>query len=66
MKRELNKWQFVFIWGNSWATCHHRCFVFGIFKLTSFPEEGAMITKQNYKGFLIDKIYQPKEIKIEF
>ena len=26
---------------------------FGIFKLTSLPNEGCRITKQNYKGFII-------------
>lgn len=66
MKKELDKWQFVFIWGDYFVSCHRRHFVFGIFKLTSIPEEGTMITKQNYKGFLINKIYESKEIKIEF
>ena len=66
MKKEINKWQFVFIWGNSWARHHERTFVFGVFKMTSWPPMGEYITKKNYKGFLIDKIWRPFEININF
>ena len=66
MKRILNKWQFVFIWSNSWARHHERTLVFGIFKMTSFPPQGEYITKKNYKGFIVDKIWKPFEIDIEF
>ncbi len=66
MKKELNKWQFIFIWGNSLARTHHRTFVFGIFKMTSFPLIGEYITKKNYTGFLIDKIWKPFDININY
>lgn len=66
MKKILNKWQFVFIWGNSWAYRNSRTFVFGFFKLISLPKEGEYIKKENYKGFLIDKQWKPFEIEITF
>jgi len=51
----LNKWHFKFgivpiYWRKNGVMFH-----FGIFKLFSFPPEGEITTKENYKGFWIRK-----------
>lgn len=59
MKRELNKWQFVWQHGRDamfMGPFIYR-FTFGIFKLISMPEEGSRLRKENYKGFLINLRY---------
>jgi hypothetical protein len=65
MKKILGKWQFVFYWGDAslYRPCRHN-FVLGILKLVSFPAEGEMLSKANYKGFFINKYYKPFEIHI--
>jgi len=67
MKKVLNKWQFCLRWGNYYYNANSRQFVFGIFKLKSFPEEGCAVIKENYKGFLIQKDWKTKpNIEISF
>lgn len=52
--REIGKWQFVFTKGQ--AIEYNDLFMsqltIGVFKLTSLPEEGVRVSKENYKGFL--------------
>lgn len=54
--RELNKWQFYFNVYRDYAYADPagwKRFDLFIGKLTSFPEEGVVITKKNYKGIWI-------------
>jgi hypothetical protein len=61
----LNKWQFEFTLQNSWVMKYGFEFQFGLFKITKFPNEGEMLSKKDYKGFLITKnIYLRKNINI--
>ena len=55
MNKELNKWQFVFNWQPDWARGGRgwRELTIGFLKLKSLPREGYMISKEDYKGFLI-------------
>ena len=51
----LGKWHFKFGFIPLYQATNLYIFHFGIFKLTSFPSEGYMITKENYKGFWFKK-----------
>lgn len=51
----LNKWTFRLGLVPMYYKLHGMVFSFGIFKLTSKPPEGEIITKKNYKGFLVRK-----------
>jgi len=55
MKKILNKWQFIFNYGEepNYYNPFLRILDFGIIKLTSIPKEGDSIKKRKYKGFLI-------------
>jgi len=65
MQHILNKWQYLFYWGTDpMRGLDSRQFHFGIFKLISFPNEGEMIEKTNYKGFWIKKNWRPFTIEI--
>lgn len=65
MKKELNKWRFLFSWGDCWYKSHGREFNFALIKLISFPPEGEMTNKENYKGFWIRKNWKGFNFKIE-
>lgn len=54
MKRVLNKWQAAFVVHRDFIRRYPGWYVvtIGCFKLTSQPEEGARISKLNYRGFL--------------
>lgn len=53
IKHVLNKWQIdLDFYKRIEYLDGRRTFVFGIFKLTSFPEEGVLLSKKNYKGFI--------------
>ena len=52
---KLNKWHFKFGIIPIYWRKEGYMFHFGIFKTTSFPAEGSMIHKSNYKGFWIRK-----------
>lgn len=63
----LNKWTFRF--GLTpivfpWTPRQSIVFYFGIFKLTSFPDEGCEVSKENYKGFWIKKDFNGFEISL--
>lgn len=54
MKRTINKWQVVlglheipWMLGKGWYSVK-----IGVLKLTSFPPDGGILLKSNYKGFL--------------
>ena len=53
IKRELNKWQWLLHYGRAFEYRDKRRFMFGIFEIQKFPEEGKMLSKECYKGFLI-------------
>lgn len=59
MKRELNKWQFILRSDTpiEYLALGWRRATLGIFKLTSFPEEGTQISRRNYDGFLWRWLY---------
>jgi len=65
MKRELNKWQLMLRTDDMLEygfTMGWKRVSFGVFKLIVLPQvvlsqEGARITKENYRGFLISFIY---------
>ena len=65
MKNKINKWQFIFKWGGCYYRNHSREFIFGIFKIISFPKEGEQINKNNYKGFIIKKEWKSFNITLE-
>lgn len=51
-----NKWQIELSLKRDYNRCPPvgwRILSFGIYKITNYPEEGARLTKENYKGFLI-------------
>jgi len=60
MKKELNKWQIFIKWGELFYARNMRDFQFAILKITSFPQEGEMLTKKNYKGFWLNKSWNIK------
>jgi len=60
MKKELNKWQFIFIWGNDFCYHSRRELIFGILSFKTLPEMGFEIQKINYKGFLIRRNWKTK------
>lgn len=67
MKRILNKWQFLFRWGNCWHALGRREFNFAIIKITSFPAEGCVYEKKHYKGFWLRKEWRTwPDITIQF
>ena len=54
MKKELNKWQIELRFNKDYIRMmfpNLYILTVGVYKFTSFPEEGAMISKSNYKGF---------------
>lgn len=51
----LKKWHFVFGLSRDWSSTYGYEFNLGIFKMTSYPEEGCQIGPINYKGFWIRK-----------
>lgn len=55
MKRIINKWQIHWYFGREWEKMDRgwKKVSFGIFKVHTLPEEGAMLSKRMYKGFLI-------------
>ena len=62
MKRILNKWQLELSFRKDYMYFLPNLYILiiGIYKFTSFPEEGKMITKSNYKGFrLVFKVILP-------
>ena len=62
MKMDLNKWQTTCYFGRDYKTLSFgwKILRFGIFKLTSIPEEGTMITKPHHKGFIFEmKLWIP-------
>lgn len=56
----LGKWQMLYMHGRSvqYYDPFVRQFAFGIFKLTSMPEQGVSLSNANYKGFIISFIYR--------
>ncbi len=52
MKKELNKWQFIFAHQQDYMTMDRawRNIDIAIVKFISFPPEGSLIKKANYKG----------------
>lgn len=61
VKRVINKWQIGVRFGKSpsYMDGFHPYFTFWFLKLRSFSEEGVMISKENYVGILIDKVWSP-------
>lgn len=52
MKKIRNKWQFVFSFHRAVEYMDGRKVLqFGIVNFKSFPAEGVMFDKKNYKGF---------------
>jgi len=47
-------------------SCGKMFFHFGIFKLLSYPPEGCMIAKENYKGFWLRKEWEGIDIGFYF
>ena len=58
----LGKWHFKLGFTNFYACKYAFIFHFGIFKITSYPTEGEMISKENYKGFWLRKELKQFEI----
>ena len=61
MKKILNKWQYGIKIGKCpfWKLGFHPFIRTWFLKLVSFPNEGEMIAKENYKGFMINKEWSP-------
>jgi hypothetical protein len=55
MKHILNKWQFQLSLNKNYIRGYGYVLMVGILKITSLPDEGFMLSKKNYKGFLITK-----------
>ena len=63
---EIGKWHFKLgiistYWDNFGYMVH-----FGFFKPISFPAEGQMITKENYKGFWFRKVIRIRGFELSF
>jgi len=63
-KKQVGKWHFKFGLIPCYWSRNGFLFHFGIFKLISFPPEGEIITKKNYKGFWIRKDWNGFEINL--
>ncbi len=61
MKKELNKWQFGLKFGKcpEWRKGFYPFIKIWCLKFLSFPPEGEMFDKKNYKGFFKEWIFQP-------
>jgi len=60
MKRELNKWQFIFRHEPDYIRMYdqaRRDVDIAVVKFTSFPPEGSLIEKANYKGIWLKFSY---------
>lgn len=56
MRKELNKWQFVFYLGRIWEMPPSwRVFRIGLINIHTFPEEGEALGKEHYRGFIFEK-----------
>jgi hypothetical protein len=55
MKRELEKWQFVFDISETWDMGYPGWYriAFGLLKFVEFPPEGAKVQTKHYSGLLI-------------
>ena len=64
MKKELNKWQIIFHLKNCMEYLERKeVFRFGIFNIHTFPQEGESLSKECYKGFIIQwKFWHPLTI----
>lgn len=58
MKNILNKWQLVWFFGRDYRTLERGWKVvrLGIINIHTKPEEGVILTKRYYKGFVIQFI----------
>jgi hypothetical protein len=59
MKRTLNKWQFIYSNMRDYARmdCGWKQFRIGVIRLKSAPQEGDMLMKYNYDGFILSFNY---------
>ena len=62
VKRELSRWNFAFIVDRSLVSLSHIDFIFGIFKLKTIPKEYEPVSKVDYTGFLIEKMFKIPEV----
>lgn len=55
MKKVLNKWQIHFRFGRDYRTLERgwKEITFGILKIHTLSDEGEMLNKRNYAGFLL-------------
>lgn len=54
LKKELNKWQLVLYYNKAWECEDKRLFRFGILNIQKFPKIGELLSKEDYKGFLLN------------
>lgn len=57
----LGKWQFCFYAGRSYIEYKRYILRIHIIKLKSFPVPGAMLSRENYDGFIIE-LRSPKPV----
>lgn len=62
----LEKWNFWFGILPDYSKRNGYIFIMGIFKLISFPDEGAVFQKENYKGFWIRRCFSYNGFEIIF
>lgn len=62
----LNKWHFKLGMVSTYWDHFGYMIHFGIFKPISFPKPGAMIEKENYKGFWFRKVIRIRGFEISF
>lgn len=52
IKKELNKWQFIYEYGKRIDIYDGRVFRLGLINIQIFPENGEAFSRKCYKGFL--------------
>jgi hypothetical protein len=62
VKKEVGRWNFIFIVDRSLAFPSYVDFIFGIFKLKTIPKEYEPVSKWDYTGFLIEKMLKIPEV----
>lgn len=70
MRKDLNKWDMICKLQRQPQYKERRyVFIFGIFKLVSYPSPGVWLGRENYKGFMYriplynDRKYLKRKIK---
>lgn len=59
MKKVLNKWQVIWEFHRDFYSTDPFAYTarIGIIKIISYPKEGNVLTKESYKGFVLNWMY---------